>query len=218
MKLTSVKTAILSMSVVAFLGVPAVAMANEGIINLRGVPGEGSCFAASVFVDGSYRVLMTCRDMRTALSPEQNRFVVWQNTDASGKPKRLGEVINGKFQGGTDQKFTRLYITAESNNYAQKPSDSLLLEGYVQEIDFGKGVDAGAFISTPTPTPSKTNVVTKAATKTTTAAGEVVTTEPKAGTSLGSAVGAIVKVALLGFGALLVVVGVFSYLSRRRSL
>ncbi len=201
-----------TLGLLAILARPA--MANEGIVLLRGAGASGSCFAASVFVDGVYRVLGTCRDLKTALSPEQNRYVVWQ-TGETGKVRRLGEVINGKLSTTTNDKFTDLFITAESDGYINKPSESVLLAGIVQTINFETGEvrpEADVTVA-PTPTPSKTTKVTP-----TKAVNATVTPEATTGQGIGGALSTVLKIALFGFGALLLIVGVFSFISRKRAL
>ncbi len=193
------------------------AKANEGILLMRGTGGtSGSCFAASVFVDGSYRVLATCRDLKTALSPELNRYVVWL-TEENGKTKRLGEIVNGKLATTTNVKFTDLYITAESDGYINKPSENILLTGIVQTINFETGeVKPGADVTiAPTPTPSK---VTNKVTPTKAVDVTVETTDETPSKGIGGALSTVLKIALFGFGALLLIVGVFSFISRKRAL
>lgn len=187
-------------------------MANEGTVLMRGAGTSGACFAASVFVDGTYRVLVTCRDLKIALSPEQNRYVVWLYGE-KGSTRRLGEIVNGKLTASTDEKFTELYVTAEVDGYGNKPSDTILLSGPVQAINFVTGeVKPGEnIIAVPTPTPKKTTTPT-------TAEKVNVTGEEPKNQGIGGALSTILKIALFGFGALLLVVGVFSFLSRRRSL
>ncbi len=191
---------------------PKQIMANEGIVNMRGA-GVGSCFAASVYIDGSYKILMTCRELRIALSPEKNRYVAWvEGEDA--KQKRLGEIVNGKLSTITDIKFVKLFVTSEEDSYGNKPLGDVLLTGGIEPIDFGKGVIATPIV-TPTPTISQ---ATKTTTPKVTATPKVTGTTTNSTSGLGSALSTIFKIALFGFGLLLVVVGVFSFLQRRRSL
>lgn len=197
-------------AIVAGLVVVSPVKANEGIVNLRGAGTNGACFAASVFIDGTYKIVATCRELKIALSPEKNRYVAWVE-DQNGKQRSLGEISNGKLSTVTSDKFVRMFVTAETDGYGNKPSEDVLLTGFVEPIDFGKGI-ASAPIITPTPTPSKAEV-----TVTTTKAG-VTTTEQSSQSGIGSALSTVLKIALLGFGVLLLVVGVFSFLSRRRSL
>lgn len=198
------------------LVLPKIAFANEGTVLMRGAGVSGACFATSVFVDGTYRVLMTCRDLKTALSPEQNRYVVWLNEE-NGKTRRLGEIVNGKLATATDVKFLELYITAESDGYGNKPSEAILLTGQVQQINFESDkVNSGATI-TVTPTPTSKNIVKTSPVKT----GEAAITpvaEVSAGQGIGGALSTVLKIALFGFGALLLIVGVFSFISRKRAL
>ena len=197
---------ILSILFGAVLFLPKTALANEGVINLRGTTSKGSCYAASIFVDGTYKVLMTCRDLKIALSSEKNIYVAWVE-DEAGKQKRLGEIVNGKLSTLTDIKYVRIFITAETSGYGNKPTEEVILTGFVEPINFGAGIISPPII-TPTPTPLDTQVSPTKAT------GQA--TEGQTG--LGSALSTVFKIALLGFGILLLVVGVFSFLSRRRSL
>jgi len=201
------------LGLLGFLTFPKVSLANEGVVLMRGAGVSGACFATSVFVDGTYRVLATCRDLRIALSPEQNRYVVWLN-DESGKTRRLGEIVNGKLSTATDVKFTELFVTAETDGYGNKPSDSILLSGPVQAINFATGeIKPGEnVIVAPTPTLKKDTKVTP----TTTEVKEA--SEVSAGQGIGGALSTVLKIALFGFGALLLIVGVFSFISRKRAL
>lgn len=212
------KKIVLGLSTVVLLGLfvfPKVSMANEGIVFMGGARVSGACFAASVFVDGTYRVLATCRDLKTALSSEQNRYVVWLN-DETGKTRRLGEIVNGKLVANTSTKFTDLFVTAETDGYGNKPSDSILLSGPVQAINFvtGEMKPGENIIVAPTPTPKNNVKVTP------TTVGETkVTVETKTPSGgIGGALSTVLKIALFGFGALLLIVGVFSFISRKRAL
>jgi hypothetical protein len=204
-----------SLALLGALAMPKMAMANEGTVLLRGAGVSGACFATSVFVDGTYRVLATCRDLKTALSPEQNRYVVWL-TEENGKQRRLGEIVNGKLATATDVKFTDLFVTAESDGYGNKPSDTVLLSGPVQQINFESSIvnEGPKVTAAPTPTPKNTTKVTP-----TTAKGSAATVEAKTPSSgIGGALSTVLKIALFGFGALLLIVGVFSFISRKRAL
>jgi hypothetical protein len=192
----------------AVLFLPKTVSANEGVINLRGTTSKGSCYAASVFVDGTYKILMTCRDLKIALTSEKNIYVAWVE-DEDGKQKRLGEIVNGKMSTLTDIKYVRILVTAETSGYGNKPSEDVILTGAIEPINFGPGI-----VSTPiiTPTPTPTRVMDK--TVSTVGTG----TQESNQSGLGTALSTVFKIALLGFGVLLLVVGVFSFLSRRRSL
>ncbi|OGD83138.1 hypothetical protein A2572_03760 [Candidatus Collierbacteria bacterium RIFOXYD1_FULL_40_9] len=196
----------------AFL-VKGTANANEGILNLRG--SGASCFAASIYVDSAYRILMTCRELKIALTPERTRYVAWV-VGEDDKQKRLGEIVNGKMSVMTDVKIKQVFITSEDDSYGNKPTGEVLLSAGVEPIDFGKGVVS----MTPTPTPTQISVtatVTKAP-KATATPKPTSSTDATKSSGLGSALSTVFKIALFGFGLLLIIVGVFSFLQRRRSL
>ncbi len=183
--------------------------ANEGVTMLKGAGTSGACFISSVYHEGMYKMLGTCRDLKIALSPEKNKYVLWSVNDKN-ETRWLGEIVSGKLFTSIDEKFVKLQVTVESNGNPGKPSEEILLAGDVMPIDFGAGVTPERPIITPTPTQSKQSAVKNVDEST-----EAVPSKPS---SLGSAVGTVFKIVLLGFGVLLLVVGVFSFLSRRRSL
>lgn len=187
-------------------------LANEGVLNLRGNSG-GSCFAASIYIDGAYRILMTCRELKIALSPERTRYVAWV-VGEDDKQKRLGEIVNGKMNVMTDVRIKQIFITSEDDGYGNKPTGEVLLSGGVEPIDFGKGV----VLPTATPTPAQITATVTTTPKATATPKPTTATSQNGESSLGSALSTVFKIALFGFGLLLVVVGVFSFLQRRRSL
>lgn len=186
--------------------------ANEGTVNLRAEAGQaGSCFAVSVFIDGSYKILMSCRDLPMALTAEQNQYIVWK--EAAGKQTRVGNLNNGKMSSVVSAKFDRLFITAEGNNYVGNPTGPVVVSGNVTPINFNGATEPSrqtvspTFGATATPTlvPGKGTV-----TPTPVTVGGV--------NRLGAALAGIGKAILLGFVVLLVIVGVLGFLARRRGL
>lgn len=190
-------------------------MANEGVVMMRGAGASGACFGTSIFIDGGYKVLATCRDLKIALTPEQNRYVVWMNEE-SGKVRRLGEIVNGKLSTTTDTKFTSVFVTAETDGYGNKPAGETLLSGAMRSIDFNSAeFKAGAeMAATPTPSPKKD----AKATPTVAPQDKDAVDGETANKGIGGALSTVLKIALFGFGALLLIVGVFSFISRRRAL
>lgn len=183
-----------------------VVSANEGTVTMKGNGVSGACFATSVYHDRYYKVLATCRDLKTALTPEKNVYVMWATME-DGTNRRLGEVSGGKLYAGVDRKFTGLTLTIESEPSPWKSSEEVILAGSLKPIDFGAGVSVETAAVTPTPTAV---VTAKVQTQT--------VNQNTSSSNLGSVLGTVFKVVLLAFGILLVVVGVFSFLSKRRSL
>lgn len=202
------KMIVLVLGLIAFLGFVKPAMASEGTVKMiPSVGGEGRCFASSVYVDGMYRVLVTCRDLRVAVDAEANKYVVWSEVLSSGKRRRMGEIMNGKLMASVEDRFDRLFLTAERDSYVTKPTGADLLSGTVEPIDFGSAVNAKV---TPTPTAYKASATTKET-------GSSVTDQGQP-SKLVSVVTGLGKAILIGFVLLLVIVGVMSYLARRKSL
>jgi|SRR3989344_1204369 len=187
-------------------------LANEGVFHLVG-PSEdgGSCYAASVYIDGSYKILMTCRGLRMALDPVRNKYVVWAN--AGEKKPRLGEIVNGKLSASLADKFESLFVTLEPDAYGSKPTGVVALTGSVETIDFGKGVVESGLEPSPTAVQSG-----GLATKIDDRGAVVPIVTPGASGRLTGVVVGIGKAILFGFILLLIVVGVMSFLARRKNL
>lgn len=186
-------------------------MANEGVVVMKSAGASGACFASSVYVGGSYRVLVTCRDLKVALSPELTRYVVWL-TDEKGGTKKLGEIANGKLSASSTNKFLALFVTIETDGYGNKPSDAVLLSGPVQTINFESAEFRPGPVLTAAPTPTPKNNAKVLPTIKVTDGTE---TQNK---GISGALSTVFKIALFGFGTLLLIVGVFSFISRKRAL
>lgn len=191
------------------------ASANEGIVRLAGKDsGSGRCFAVSIYIDGSYKVLVTCRGLQMALDPVLNKYVVWAN--AGERQLRLGEIVSGKLQGNLQDRFDSVFVSLEADGYPSKPMGDVVLTGKMEAIDFGKGVfDSNLQPSVATtPTAAQSGGQAKIDER-----GAVVptVTSQSSGRLTAMAVG-IGKAILFGFILLLIVVGVMSFLARRKNL
>lgn len=193
------------LGLVMFLAIARVARANEGVIQLAGkTDADGRCFAVSIYVDGNYKLLMTCRGLSMALDPVLNKYIVWANVGE--KKQRLGEIVNGKLSAVIGEKFDSVFVTLESDAYSNKPSINMVLNGKVEPIDFGKGVFNSSLAPTPTPASS------------TTTGGQAPAQSGGQTRNLTGAVVAVGKAILFGFIILLIIVGVMSFLARRKNL
>lgn len=183
------------------------ALANEGSVRLTGkTEAEGRCFAASVYIEGSYKILLTCRGLQMALDPVFNKYVVWAGN--SERKHRLGEIVSGKMQASTGEKFDTLLVTLEADGYPTKPGD-VVLTGNVEAIDFGKGMMTTVLTPTVTGAQEQTKIDER---------GALVPTPTVNNGRLTGAVVGIGKAILFGFILLLIVVGVMSFLARRKNL
>lgn len=205
------------LGVFVFLAQAGAARANEGVIQLSGkTEADGRCFATSIFIDGNYKLLMTCRGLQMALDPVLNKYVVWANV--AEKKQRLGEVVSGKLSSTVGEKFDSLFVTLEADGYPSKPSINMVLNGKVEPIDFGTGV----FNSNIAPVPSVSVVPGGQARPSPEASeGNASPTAAQSGGQAKNMTGAVVavgKAILFGFIILLIIVGVMSFLARRKNL
>ncbi len=190
-----------------FLAVARMVSANEGTFRLAGkTDADGRCFGTSIFVDGNYKLLMSCRGLQMALDPVLNKYVVWASVGTARQ--RLGEIVSGKLAATVNDKFDSLFVTLESDAYPTKPSINTVLNGNVESIDFGKGTLNTKVTAQPT-----VAAVTQIDDR-----GAVVPIVAPAARNLTSVVVGIGKAILFGFIILLIIVGVMSFLARRKNL
>lgn len=190
------------MTIALFLA--ADVRANEGTAYLKPESGRvGECFVSSIFVDGGYKVMASCRDLPVAWSAEKNRYVLWRTSGE--KVVRIGEIVAGKLYNNINDKFERLLVTAESDGYTNKPSEDVVARGELEALAFGSSSSAGKSFYTPVPTVSEKG-------------SDILVPQPTGTSKLTSAVIGVAKVVILGFVLLLVVVGVLGFLARKRGL
>lgn len=206
------KITLVLVSAFLFLSFSSAVFANEGTVTLKPEAGyNGECFVASIFMDGYYKVLATCRDLPTALGPENNQLFLWRRTE-EGKMVRVGELSRGKLSATVNDKFTHLIVTSEANSSSRDPEGPVLAQGDLSPINFS--VDSSVVVQV-TPTPSKTVSVGNQGVVT------VADDEPAvadSGSKIGSVFAGIAKVVGLGFVLLLIVVGVLGFFARRKGL
>ena len=194
-----------------FLSKTAKVLANEGTIDLTAVSGgEERCFATSVYTDRSYKVLMTCQNLKMALDPVKNRYVAW--VDSGTKKRSLGEIEHGKLSASASMPFERIFITLEKEGRPNKSDEPIFMEGSVKEIKYGDDYERREETRFDSTLDRSDEVDVKGA-KT----AEVdKTSQAEESTGLGGVLKTIGKVILIGFGLLIAVVGVLSFASRRK--
>jgi hypothetical protein len=196
-----------------FLSFGSPVFANEGTVTLRPEMGyKGECFVASVFIDSYYKVLATCRDLPTALGPENNRLFLWRQTE-EGKMMRVGELSRGKLSATVNDRFNHLIVTSESSSSSRNPEGPILAQGDLTPINFS--VATTNIVVQTTPTPSKT---VSATTQDSVVTTDAETTVAESGSKIGAIFSGVAKAVGLGFVLLLVVVGVLGFFARRKGL
>lgn len=209
-KLSYVLTAVL-----VFLGLSVgQIMANEGslVVKSNGET-QGVCVGDSVYVDGRYRVLLSCRGLEMAPDPVFNRYMAWTKEE-DGKLRRLGEIENGKLQGSTEDAFTRIEISLESKSSPLKPSEKMVMAGDVIAFEFGEeekkeevvlvdeGVDEVSLDN---------EVVVEVDDR-----GAITPDIESTASGFSRVLSAVLKALLAGFVVVILVVGISSYFSSRK--
>lgn len=196
--------AALVLGILLFKASPA--LANEGVANLSDGSSDAKCYLTSIYEDGRFQVLMTCRGLNVALNPKDTFYMAWIE-DANGNATRLGEIERGKLTTSIDKEFVKILVTAETNSTPRKPSEKIILSGDMREIPFG--TDTG-----------KKLVEEKVPSVTPTAAA-VKKTETKAATS-SSPVGSILRTVgrVVGILVLVLIVAgvVLTVVTRRKEV
>lgn len=184
--------------------------ASEGKIDLTSDSSGAVCLGTSVFVEGRYRILFSCRGLEMAADPVYNRYMVWTR-DEEGSLRRLGEIKNGKLQASVTDAFVGAEVSLESKTSPIKPSGRVVLIGEVLPFNFGETVESeDEWVGQP-------STVDEQEEETVDDRGAVsATTTPSTASGFSKVLSGILKALLIGFVVIIVVVGASSYLSSRR--
>lgn len=195
-------------SIITFLILGSVvtksAFASEGAIKFNPTTGNTPvCLANSVYIDGAYHLLMTCRGLMTPYSAEITRYALWQYNTETKKWLYVGRLNQGKFDGVAQSKFDELMVTAEEKNTPRTPSEFVVAKGSVVPFEFDKTANPVVTVmpsATPTPTPT------------------VATTPAKSGSVIGNIAGTVLKLLVVAFVVVLIGVVVMTVITRRREM
>ncbi len=188
--------------------------ASEGKLVLKeSEESKAVCVGTSVFVDGRYRVLLSCRGLEMAADPVFNRYMAWVREE-DGKLRRLGEIENGKLQGSSEEAFTAIEVSLESKSSPLSPSEKMVMTGEVLAFEFGEVIE------------KKEEVVLSDEVSQVDLGNDVVDevddrgaiTPPVESTASGfsKVLSVILKALLAGFAVVILVVGLSSYFSGRK--
>lgn len=194
-------------SIITLLVLTAVftktAVASEGAVKLNPTTGDGPvCLANSVYIDGAYHLLMTCRGLVTPYSAEVTRYALWQYDATSKKWMFVGRLNQGKFDGVAQSKFNDLQVTAEQVSSPRQPSEFVVAKGTVVPFEFDKSttpVVTSNPSATPTPTPT------------------TVTGTPSPSV-VSRVAGTVLRLLVIAFVIVLVAVVVMTVVTRRREM
>jgi hypothetical protein len=195
-------------SIITFLVLGSIftkgAYASEGAIKLNPVTGNSPvCLTNSVYIDGAYHLLMTCRGLVTPYSAEVTRYALWQYSPETKKWLYVGRLNQGKFDGVAQAKFNDLMITAEEKNTPRTPSEFVVAKGSVVPFEFDKSatpIVTSMPSATPTPTPT------------------VATNPGQSGSVISRVAGTVLRLLVIAFVVVLVAVVVMTVITRRREM
>jgi hypothetical protein len=126
--------------VVAFRVIlPAPAEASEGIVELESLTSRDyRCFVASIQKQNfSYNVAVSCRNLIYP-ADEGNLFgyILWAEPEDGSDPFKLGALGLGRAVFSVKKPFDYLFVTTERDNRVRKPSNEVVMEGYISSIEF----------------------------------------------------------------------------------
>jgi len=209
-KLNYVLTAL---GVFLILGIGQV-KASEGEFVLRtSEESKAVSVGSSVFVNGRYRVVLSCRGLEMAPDPVFNRYMVWTKEE-DGKLRRLGEIENGKLQGSTEEMFTAIEVSLESKSSPLKPSEKMVMAGDVVAFEFGGEIEEKEEVVLDDEVDQvdlDDDVVDEVDDR-----GAIIPTEESTTSGFSKVLSAVLKALLAGFVVVILVVGMSSYLSGRK--
>ncbi len=191
---------------------PAGMKANEGVVELKNTQGgDARCWAGSILMTNfKYEILLSCRDLiyPAPAGSDLFNYVLWAQ-EQEDKVSKLGTLGVGRGQFATANPFVRLFVTQEKDDRVRKPSDQVIMSGYLSSIQLLESPSVNrvqaeetlgnAFLEPERELPQSTPMVT--------------TQVVNRGFSLLKVVGGV----LLGIIVFVVIVGVISA-SRRRPL
>jgi len=190
-------------------------MANEGNLVVKSnEDSNATCVGDSVFVDGRYRVLLSCRGLEMAPDPVFNRYMAWTKEE-DGRLRRLGEIENGKLQGSTEDAFTAIKISLESKSSPLKPSEKMVMSGEVVPFDFGEKEEEREEVvvvdEEVVDVDLDSEVVVDVDDR-----GAVTPAIESTASGFSKVLSAVLKALLAGFVVVILVVGISSYFSSRK--
>ncbi len=188
--------------------------ANEGKLVLKeSEESKAVCMGTSVFVDGRYRVLLSCRGLEMAPDPVFNRYMAWVKEE-DGKLRRLGEIENGKLQGSSEEAFTGIEISLESKSSPLKPSEKIVMTGEVLTFEFGEVAEKEEEVISSDEVDQvdlSNDVVEEVDDR-----GAITPPVESTASGFSRVLSAILKALLAGFAVVVLVVGLSSYFSGKR--
>lgn len=188
--------------------------ANEGEFVLKtSEESQAVCKGTSVFVDGRYRVLLSCRGLEMAPDPVFNRYMVWTKEE-DGKLRRLGEIKNGKLQGSSEDAFTIVEVSLESKSSPLKPSEKMVMVGEIVAFEFGEVIEEKEEVVLGDEVEQvdlNDDVVDEVDDR-----GAVTPAVESTTSGFSKVLSAVLKALLAGFVVVILVVGISSYFSGRK--
>lgn len=179
--------------------------ANEGRVELTGA--EIACEGISLWKGRNYRVTGRCDGLVYPYQTQKDHYVLWAKALDNGVLVRVADVETGYFDGSVGERFTDLYLTAESDGLPRRPSSDQVASGKLSGFGFTSGEEAG-----PTPAPLAQEE-TSGGTMTVQKAAESVTASSA---TVGSVIGKIVRSLLVIIGVVIALVIGTSLIFRRR--
>lgn len=127
-------------SLVAVLGVFAVfvprVLGYEGNVELKN--DQASCQAVSVWKESQYKIVGRCEGLVYPYQTQYEHYYAWGHEVDRDTLSKIGAVNRGYFEGGMEEAFDRIVITAEEGSSPRRPSDKIVLEGNVERFVFDK--------------------------------------------------------------------------------
>jgi len=128
---------IISLLIVVFLVLKKDASASDGTVELRSTMGDNSrCYSASLLMqDGSYTVLISCRDLIYPGESGLINYAIWTQPNDGSNAVYLGLLGYGKATFRTNKPFNSLFVTIEGK-VGRTPTGKTVMRGSVNPVTF----------------------------------------------------------------------------------
>jgi hypothetical protein len=121
-------------TVVLIMVMPGKAHANEGRFSLKN--SYVDCEGISIWQGSTYQISGKCNGLVYPYHDQLTQYSLWVIPDAGGNPKWISNIDKGLITGNTVNKFTGMFVTAESDSGPQNPSSTQIVSGNLDLYNF----------------------------------------------------------------------------------
>jgi hypothetical protein len=108
--------------------------ANEGKFSI--MQSSVDCEGVSVWQSGAYQITGICSGLVYPYHDQLTGYALWVQPDTGGAPVRVASIDRGLISASTNQRFTGMFVTAESSSNPRSPSSYRIVSGNLTLFNF----------------------------------------------------------------------------------